>query len=88
MDFSYSRQKKNIGNALIMSKMLLLIIIMYAMWHQMALILLQTKSRRQLTIIRRGKSQLRSEEVDRLIRDGDVACISELRMDRGTFNTL
>jgi hypothetical protein len=66
--------------------MMIAVILMY---YHVAVLFLISYKRKCWKIERRIRTrELRSERLFQLIRESDIACISELRMDRRTFHIL
>ena len=85
-DFGLStRRKKNLQQAQFIRIVSIIVFIMYVKWYLMSSTIF---NRRQLKDKKMNKKRLRIANLEMLIKESDVKCKNELRMNRHTFDVL
>ncbi|GAB4855591.1 hypothetical protein Ancab_039775 [Ancistrocladus abbreviatus] len=79
------RRRRKLQQLQLIMIMVNVVLMMYLMWYMMSITVIRSVQLEERT---RSKKRLRAEILDRLIRESDVSCRNELRMNRYTFNVL
>ena len=88
--FGLSLRKRKLHVQIIIIIIIIIIIVnamlmMYLMWYMMSIIVIRSLG---LEERKRSKKRLRFKILNGLIRESNVSCKNELRMNRHTFNVL